>query len=277
MLKKGIILIATGHAGYGKLAYNLALSIKAAELIDIAVVHSGAALSHLTEDQKGVFDYIIDLPDTYESGFKAKLHLDQLTPFTSTLYLDADMLWLSKMPSDLFKDLDGSSFSIITEGCSDAVNPKYYFWADVVEIKKAYSVDKIWQTRSEVIYFEKGTKVFKKLRELKPEKKLNSIRMFGEHIPDELYFNIGMGLLNIDPHVPNWMPAYWPRLHGDIIPNMNVLRSSYYLLSFGSNAVSPIMKKTYDNIMMVVANKLRIRYMFPLKSKKEWAPGRLKI
>lgn len=273
---KGIIIIATGHAGYGKLAYNLACSIKTVEHIDIAVVHAGDALSHLTEDQKKIFDYVIDLPGDYRTGFNAKLHLDQLTPFTHTLYLDADMLWLGRSPQELFKELEGVSFTVITEGNSDAVNNKYYFWADIDEIKKAYSLNKVWQIRSEVIYFEK-TKVFKKARELAPEKKLKTIRMFGEHIPDELYFNIATSILNIDPHVPNWMPAYWPRLHGDVMPNLPVLYKNYYLLSFGSNAASSIMKRAYDNIMRVVSSKLRIPYLFPLKSKKEWAPGRLKI
>ncbi len=101
--------------------------------------------------------------------------------------------------------------------------------------------------------------------------------MFGVHIPDELYFNIAMALLKVMPHKLNWMPAYWSRLNGERMPNLPELYKDYYLLSFGSNAASPIMKRTYDNVMKVVAHKLRLPYLFKLKSKKEWAPGRLKI
>jgi hypothetical protein len=104
---------------------------------------------------------------------------------------------------------------------------------------------------------------------------LDSIRKFGEWIPDELYFNIALAKLNIRP--APFMPAYWSRLNNEIMPNLSVLYKSYYLLSFGSNAASPVMKRTYDNVMKVVCNKLRLPYMFTLKSKKEWAPGRLKI
>jgi hypothetical protein len=200
-----------------------------------------------------------------------------LTPFDKTLFLDADMLWLGRKPSELFNELNGTGFTSITEGDSDAINYKYYFWADPEEIKSAYKVPKVWQMRSEVLYFEKGTKVFKKARELKPEKKLKTIRKFGEHIPDELYFNIATAILEINPHLPNWMPAYWARLHGENMPALKDLNKDYYLLSFGSNSVSPIMKKTYDNVMQVAAYKLGIPYLFKLKSKKEWAPGRLKI
>jgi len=272
---KGIILIATGHPNYAKMAYNLALTIKASEMIPIAVIHDG--LPHLSEIQKGIFDYQIELPESFRTGFGTKLHLDELTPFDKTLFLDADMLWLGRKPSQLFSELDGIGFTSITEGNSDNINYKYYFWADPQEIKDAYKVEKVWQIRSEVVYFEKGTKVFKKARELKPEKKLKTIRKFGEIIPDELYFNIATAILGINPHMPSWMPAYWARLHGEVMPTLKTLNESFYLLSFGSNQASPVMKKTYDNVMQVTTNKLGLPYLFKLKSKKEWAPGRLKI
>ena len=277
MLKQGIILIATGHAQYGNLAYNLALSIKSIEQVDIAVIWSDSSLSHLTEEQLKVFDYKIELPVDYRTGFGVKLHLDQLTIFEKTLCFDVDMLWLGRNPSELFSELSGQPFTIITEGDSNVPNPKYYFWADANEIKSEYKVDKVYQTRSEVMYFEKGTKVFKKARELKPETKLKTVRKFGEWLPDELYFNIAMAILGIEPHIIKWMPAYWSRLHGEIMPNLSLLYREYYLLSFGSNAASPIMKRAYDNVMQVVCNNMRLPYQFKLKSKKEWAPGRLKI
>jgi len=277
MLNKGIILIATEHANYGNMAYNLACSILSVEQVGIAVVYSGAGLSHLTPEQRAIFSYEIKLPADFRTGFGVKLHLDELTPFENTLYLDADMLWLGRTPSELFTELSGCGFSIITEGHSDAANPKYYFWADAKEIKEKYNVNKVWQTRSEVLYFEKGTKVFEEARKLKPESKLTTMRKFGEWIPDELYFNIAMAVLGIDPHKPNWMPAYWARLHGEVMPNLSVLYREFYLLSFGSNAASAIMKRAYDNVMRVVSNKMGKPYIFTLKSKKEWAPGRLKI
>ena len=126
MLDKGIILIATGHAGYGRMAYNMAVTIKAVEEIPIAVVCDDTALSHLTDDQKKIFDFLIPLPITYRTGFGAKLHLDELTPFEKTMYVDVDMLWLGRKPSELFTDLNGISFTAITEGNSDNINNKYY-------------------------------------------------------------------------------------------------------------------------------------------------------
>jgi len=273
-MDKGIIIIATGHPNYGNMAYNLACSIKSVEDMPVAVVWSDTSLSHLTAEQIRMFDHKIELPEGYRTGFGVKLHLDQLTPFKKTLCLDADMLWLGKSPSELFESLDGVPFTCITEGDSDSPNPKYYFWAEPVEIKEMYQVDWVPQTRSEAIYFEKKD-VFKFCRRLHPEIMLKTIRKLGEWIPVELYFNIALAKLNIRPD--KFMPAYWSRLHNEIMPNLSVLYNEYFLLSFGSNAASPIMKRTYDNVMKVVCNKLRMPYLFKLKSKKEWAPGRLKI
>lgn len=269
-------MLVNSHPYYGCMALNLACSIKSVEPdTQIAIVHDDIALTHLTGAQRSTFTHLIPLPPEYRTGFGVKLHLDQLTPFDRTLYLDVDMLWLSKKPSELFAGLSG--FNIITEGDSNSPNNKYYFWADPQEIKREYGVEKVWQTRSEVIYFERDCKVFNMARALKPETRLKTIRMFGTWIPDELYFNIAMAVTGIDPQTPKWMPAYWARLHGEVMPNSRDYYRDYYLLSFGSNAASGIMKRAYDTVMKVVSNKLKIPYMFKLKSKKEWAPDRLKI
>jgi hypothetical protein len=270
---KGILLIATGHPYYGQMAYNLACSIKSVEDIAIAVVWSESSLSHLNVEQLAVFDHKIELPSNFRTGFGVKLHLDELTPFSQTLSLDVDMLWLSDKPSKLM-DQHAANFCIITEGGTGHPNPKYYFWADPEELQRVYGVDYIYQTRSEVIYFERGCKVFETARAVDVSK-LTTVRKFGTWIPDELYFNIAIAQLGLI--VPAFMPAYWCRLHGEVMPNLSKLYRDYYLLSFGSNAASPIMKRAYDNVMRVVCGKLKITYVFKLKSKKEWAPGRLKI
>lgn len=263
----GILLIATKFPQYGRLAYNLALSIKAQENIPIAVIADEVALSHLTSIQKLVFNQIIDIKD---GGMHTKLHLDQLTPFSETLYLDVDMVWLNKKPSQLFNEVKGTEFAILSEGDSEKPNSKYYFWADPKEIQDVFKVSKVHQLRSEVIYFEK-TKVFKKAREVKPYK-LKSIKMFGSQVPDELYFNIAVAQLGLE--IKPWKPAYWLRMYNDVIPkNLN----DYYLLSAGSNYASEPLKKVYDNQMRFVSHTLKTPYLFPLKSKRSWAPERLKI
>ena len=72
MLSKGIILIATGHANYGKMAYNLLNTLKAADAsTQVALIHDMAAIAHLREDERKRFDFLIELPASYGNGFGA--------------------------------------------------------------------------------------------------------------------------------------------------------------------------------------------------------------
>lgn len=271
-MNKGILIIATGHPYYGRMAYNLALTIKAVENIPIAIVYRVPGLNHLSDEQREVFDEFILLADNYGRGFATKLHLDELTPFEKTLYLDADMLYLPFMePSAFMQTLDGVQYTGITEGASDDVNLGYYFWADTNEIKKVYGVNKIYQWRSELIYFEKGTEVFAQARKLRPNEELQSIKKFGGEVPDELYLNIATAILNVAPHVYKWTPAYWPRMHGDYAkPDL----TGYNLVSFGSNYASPQMRLLYGRILKNAALKMGVQPDFQLHSKRSFLEAR---
>src|SRR5687768_10941291 len=100
MLDKGIILLATGAPFYGRMAYNLAVTIKAVEPVSVTVLHKGAGISHLSQKQLSIFDNIIEITD---ESFAAKLCLLDYSPYDRTLYFDADMAWLPvKKPSELF-------------------------------------------------------------------------------------------------------------------------------------------------------------------------------
>ena len=176
MLKQecGILLLALGHPYYGRMAYNLAMSIKACDInVNITLVYTESAIAHINSRNMWVFDNKMFLDET-EQPFGAKLMLDKLTPYEKTIYLDVDTLWVNKKsPLELFEKLKGIPFTGITEGMHDFADPSksdpskhYYFWADLEEIKEKYPIEKwirpekvtskiIYQWRSEFIYFEK--------------------------------------------------------------------------------------------------------------------------
>ena len=57
---RGVLTMALKHPLYGKYAYNLALSIKSADMkTQVAVIADEAALAHLHPGQRMIFDYII--------------------------------------------------------------------------------------------------------------------------------------------------------------------------------------------------------------------------
>lgn len=281
MLNRGIILIATGAAFYGRMAYNLAVTIKAAEDIPVTVLHNGAALSHLSAKQKEIFNSVVEITD---SSFAAKLCLADYSPYDYTLYFDADMLWLpNKKPSELFDELKDVKFTSITEGYydydleKDFGNPMYHYWADPLEAKLVHNLTgKFYQWRSEVIYFNKDAKELFDLAKMYYKNPGVTVKQFAGQTPDELAINIAASKLGIEPHQYKWLPAYWHRLHGEGMQLQGILYG-YYLLSVGGNFATNVMKTCYNNVCKAAHNKLRLQYLFTLQSKKAVMPDRVKM
>lgn len=285
MLKqRGIVIIATGHAFYGRMAYNLSVTVKASEPeTEVAVLVNGAALSHLSERQRKLFDYIIPVESAM---FSTKLELYKLSPFRKTIYLDADMVWLpAKKPSQLFDELDGVAFTCITEGSYDLTtgqddgNPKYYFWADIHAAKDKYNLKgKLFQTRSEFLYFEKGKvaqKIFADAAKVYKNPKVD-VKLFAAHVPDEFAFNIALCMNGIEPHKYKWTPAFWHRMHGEG-RDLPSIMYEHYLLSVGGNYASGIMKDCYNKVCMAAHRKSGLQYLFTLQSKKSILAERKKM
>lgn len=273
-------MLASEHALYGRFAYNICMSIKAVDpAFPVALVHDGIAINHLSDRQKDLFDHLIDMP--CPGAFSAKLYLDQLTPFEKTLYLDVDMAWLPKhSPRDLIRSLKETDFACITEGSTEDPSPKYYYWAKLDEIRKVYGIGKMYQWRSEVIYFtrsERVVKMFDRARMIYENPGLSTVHSFGGYVPDELAINIATALAGIEPHAYKWTPAYWPRLHGEHISSLEELYTKYYALSCGSNVVSGNTKKLYDRIIKAAAYKLKQPYLFPMVNKRDVIKSRIKV
>lgn len=281
---KGIIIFALGHPYYGRLAFNLAVTLKAAGDIPITVVRTERSLAHLSARQLSVFDNIVDLPDGVPAGCGAKLWANEIAPYDSTLLLDADMLWLpKKQPFELFEHLAGTSFTAITEGYYDYetgnhnIHPKYFFWADPLEIKQKYKVkaDKIYQWRSEVMYFEKGAgKLFKTAQKVFLKHGLASHIPYATGVADELGINIAAAVHDIHPHVFNWQPSYWHLMGGGHIPDFQTLYGKWYLMSFGGNTATGASKNMYDRLVKAACYKTGFQHVFALQSKIDYLKER---
>lgn len=282
---RGITIFATGHPYYGKLAYNLALSIKAIEDFPICIVYTSQAISHLSEDQKLAIDLFIPLPENVPAGCGCKLWGYDISPFKETLLLDADMLWLpQRKPSDLFNELKDVEFTSITEGYWTAekkdVNPLYFFWADPVEIASVYKVDMVYQWRSETMFFKKTEHIedmFKTAQRVFINSGLKSEAKYATGTADELGLNVAAAVHDVHPHLYKWKPAYWHLLNKGAYPEFAALYSNYYLASFGSNIASTISRQFYDRIMKAACHKLGRAYVFPLISKRGTIPERMKM
>lgn len=249
--KHGVLLIAIGHPYYARMAVNLAVSLKWHDKkLPIAIAHSGEGVGLLTDEQRDVFDKLIDIPDKYigSDPYKAKLYLDKLTPFDRTLFLDVDMIASPvNCIVNLFGQLKGCEFTMINRKRVDTESQEVLSrWISLKDVREKYGFEKIYDVSSELIYFEKGTKVFATARKIYDKPKVN-VGTFGAGTPDEAYFMLALEEMNYvlhdTPFEPTyWEPRYFPKQHSrDKI-------QEYYALSVGGAFTSHHITKIYDSL-----------------------------
>lgn len=281
--ERGIVLLAAKHPYYGRMAYNLAVTLKAADdkddRIPVAVVHSGRGLKHLSEQQLQIFDDIIEVPDSDDETIGLKLMMYDYSPFHKTLYVDADNVWLpKKKPLQLMCNLEGVPFTAITEGFYDLdegrheIRPDYYHWASPSKMVEAYDLTsgRIYQWRSEVMYFERSDAVeemFTLAREIYLDPKIE-VQQFAGTVPDEVCLNIAANKLGIHPHQYKWQPCYWDKIHGGRFLPLPHIMNQYWIMSTGGNQVTPSLKKAYNQIVGAACYKLKVQNLFLLQPKK---------
>lgn len=251
MQDKGILLIAVGHPYYSHMASNLAVSIRYHNPeLPIAIAHDGQGFTLLEEWQKGLFT-AIEIPKKLLNGdpYSLKLHLDELTPFKKTLFLDVDMVWNNdRSVSQLMDELDGVSFTMVCRNKIDGNGQTISRWVNMEEMAKAYKAEAYYDISSELIYFEGSPAIFEEARKAYKKPKVE-VAKFGQGLADEAFFMMAMAKMGTEPHkVPfeptYWEPRYYPKQH-----NRSFI-SQFYAMSVGGAFTTPHIKKIYDSLML---------------------------
>ena len=285
---KGIVLIAAGHPYYGNYAYQLAVSIKAnSNNIPISLIVEGNGITHLTNDKLKIFDLIIPAkPENYISKslgirdvFKLKTHIYDLSPYDTTLYLDADMLWLpQKNVESLFDELKDINFTMSNRGSLsiDDAEKGFIEWADPQLIKQIYGFDKqmFFHLSSEFIYFKKtkeNKSFFEKVKKNFDYPKV-PYKLFGNNQPDELSFTIAMMQSELYPHTSSFFPAYWEAFNKQNLP-VKQMYENYFLCSFGGAVNENYVINFYNNLAQYYLNLIG-ETLFPLVDKRNFMSDR---
>lgn len=282
--KRGIIIFAAGHPNYGKMAFNLAVSIKWVEpQISIALVRAGNATDHLSVKDLGfAFDHIIEAPVesyTHEGRtayIKSKIFMYDLSPYDETIYLDADILWLPKhKPSELFEQFAGIEFTIQNSS-------KHIEWATIGDVREKYELanEKYVPVSSEFVYFKKSERMrlfFDRIKENYSNLKVKLTGLarngFAGAIPDELPTTIAMMQLGVYPHEIPYSPIYWQTKEKKI-PTTEELYEKYYAISTGGKVIGLWTKKIYDRLVARYFNDANLRYIWKLQNKRSFLPER---
>jgi hypothetical protein len=287
---KGILIVALGHPNYGKMAAQLAASIKASSNIPIALAYGDGGDRHLNTKDRTFFDQFIEVPKEYyhrakvmKEYIKVKTHLYQLSPFDETIYLDADMVWLPNKPIDeLFTSLNDIDFTIQVRGFCDMVEPKadYSWWVNLVELSKAYNITegKYYSYSSEFMYFKKKKVISDYFKKAQKNYEGFDIAhtMFDGGIPDELIFGLTTLQTGLNPHLDYFTPIYWEQAEKRGLQGSELM-NNYYAYSLGGASQSKKEQKIYDTFVQFYANKMGITNTYKAKNKREYLPQRQRL
>jgi hypothetical protein len=256
--KYGVVIIAIGNPIYSHWAFNLCVSLKShTEGLNVSLITQGNSLVELEQDQKDLFDQIITAPDECTNGvrgydvFKCKLHLDELSPYDKTLFLDADTIWNNDHSvTEFIHSLDGIEFTSANRGRIDCIDGNLRSgWSDLKIIQQLYGIDYVYDLSSEVMYFEKRTKVFKEARKIYEDIRIQPMK-FGEGFPDEVFFMVALELCKMKIHESPWYPSYWqPHYIYDKVKmkKENEIRQ-FKLLSLGGAFTATNVRRLYYNM-----------------------------
>lgn len=291
---RGIFILALGHPFYGRMAFNLAVSLKTIDPeIQIAVGINGDSLKELFRyDLYKYFDRIVTVPAemTTRRGhteyLRAKLAILDLTPWENTLYLDADTIWLKgRTPSQLMDELAKVPLAIQNRGCQDLKKPLNngaLLWTSATEIRDAYGFKsgKLFSLYSECMWIKKTEEnraLFKQALECYDDL-LVEHKEFAGGVPDELPLAIAMVITGTYPHKENWIPVYWEHLERRrLYDDQEKLKAEFFAFSIGGK-VTPGPVKEYYNMVASAAFQLDgLKYPYFVINKKEFLPERKKI
>lgn len=251
---RGVLTMALKHPLYGRYAYNLALSIKSADMrTQVAVVADEEGLRHLHPGQRMIFDYII--PPAVEKPLVNKFHLINLSPFEETLFVDADMIFSPLANFEEFwNSMKDVQWTMANRGKDDLVKG-ISEWTTKEDIYEAYGRSPIYNWEwydlsSEWIYFKKNDlsyTIFAKAEKYYDDNYLK-VREFAGDRPDEPYFNLALMNTPHEPHQAPYQPTYWqPAMKG--FPGVMAIKKGWMAFSVGGKLIPQQQQQVYDELL----------------------------
>jgi hypothetical protein len=308
MIEKGVIILALGHANYGRMALNLAVSLKSVNGMNgvhVTLLHSAGIETLYNHNELQFFDGFIEVPENYYKfqGDKeyqmAKCYMYDLSPYQKTIYLDADSLWLPERKIDsLFDECYNQPVSFQCIDKWDIQGEWGCLWTagkekndGLKQIRELYDITDnrtIYEMQSSFMYFEKS-RVAKAFYDTAKEcyiKRPFWFYTWNGGIPDELVFNISSAINEIKlpkfPYTPLWFIDYENRFKNDnsrsiSLRNRGTIWSKYYAFSMAGNTNPQRAVEIYDDLVKGYYSRFPAKIRFPWlwKQKRQYLTTRL--
>lgn len=284
---KGILLIALGHPYYGKMAVNLAISLKnTSPNVPITLCLGDGADSHIDQHEMSLFDKVETINKDYyhrakilKEYIKVKTALYDLSPYDETIYLDVDMVWGTKSIAELFERLKDEKLVIQNRGFCSMSEPdeKYSWWTNIKTLGEKYDIKegKYYSFSSEFIYFKKCKEVKEFFKKAQKNYETLSVEytLFGGGIPDELIFSLTSLQMNLEQPIEYFTPIYWEQAENRKLSGSELL-NQFYGYSLGGSSQSSKEQTIYNNLVQYHANKKGFVNLWKAKNKREFIPQR---
>lgn len=283
-MSKGVIIYAFKKSAYGKLAWNLAVSIKFhSPGIPVAVIHDGQPFAHLQEWQMKFFDYqiLMDKSDLYEglkfSPGKGKLSGYKYFPFDENIIIDADSICINDV--NILFDKCTKDFHAQTVGVwdQDAVDWTCQ-WMRLNFVKETFALPEkynIYEINSSFMYVKKGPvceALYKQaIENYHTGLSHPKLRPWGGGFPDELAWDVAFAQCGIHPQFDyqkelsndNQEPIYFST---NFTNDWGYVMNKYAFIGYFGDRhfTDSSLQKQYDRLMTAYGNHFGFTHWFKM-------------
>lgn len=284
-MSKGIVLLALGKWNYGALAANCAATIRASNPdIPIHLIYTESAVKCLSKEHWGLFSSNRQLSeDTFytEAGVKSylqgKFFIYDASPFTETIYIDADTALFDGGIDAAFEACKETDITFQLRGKYDFETGKatgsYSKWADYNDIRKVYGeYASMPRLSSEFIYFKKcafAERLFDVADDIFFHPQIPFTKFDG-YMPDELAFDIAAMQCGYE-HKASKEVFFWWHAADRRRPI-----EGHIGYSVGGKSEPQFVKDKYNKIIQKACSKVGTK-PFRLLSKSTWNKERITL
>jgi hypothetical protein len=210
---RGYLTMAVGSTHYLEMAVDMALSLREHTRLPIAVAVDQPLRAIIQDRYPRVFDDVVLLPERYRNGRALKYGCAEVSPFETTIFVDADCMVLDGLDS-MLESLNGRPVAMVGELLTRAQDEMHHGFS-TRELMSRFGLDRYLKTNSGLFCFRRSgaLEVMDEcyncyVHEARPA--LRGSIILGRWVGDEIAFGIVGGRRRLST-LPQPSPMFWPR------------------------------------------------------------------
>jgi len=218
---RGYLTLAVGRTAYLEMAVDMALSLREHTSLPMAVACDESLAAVARERYASVFDSVTVLAPRFDRGRVRKYGVAEASPFTQTVFIDADCVVLGPL-DHLFEPLARHSMAMLGEQLGPADDQNHHGFS-TRRLMRRFALDRYLKTNSGVFAFRREPaleimEAFLRCFEEEARPRLRWSLLRGAWLGDEIAIGIVGGRLELGT-LGGEHPMYWPSEFDSIDPD----------------------------------------------------------